>query len=119
MIGEYTEGLVGSSFSIFFSILAAGYTIGPISGSVLNPAAYFGINIAHAIREDDGEHFQDVWVYILGPLLGGAIAAILNVIFLLGMSSNRDKVIEPNYDAVNPEGIEEQEGSTNQYIVEN
>lgn len=52
--------------TVTFDILAGG----PISGAAMNPARYLG----PALTSGDLQYF---WLYWLGPLLGGAIAALL------------------------------------------
>jgi aquaporin Z len=57
--------------------LAIGFTItldiligGPLTGAAMNPARAFGPELV------EGE-WADAWVWYLGPLLGGAVAALL------------------------------------------
>lgn len=42
--------------------------LGPLTGGSLNPARWFGPALV-------GNHFTDAWAYILGPLVGGLLAA--------------------------------------------
>jgi MIP family channel proteins len=42
--------------------------LGPLSGGSLNPARWFGPALV-------GNHFTDWWAYILGPIVGGLLAA--------------------------------------------
>ena len=42
--------------------------IGPLTGGSFNPARWFGPALV-------GNHFTDAWLYILGPLVGGLLAA--------------------------------------------
>ncbi len=41
---------------------------GPLTGGSLNPARWFGPALV-------GNHFADAWAYILGPIVGGLLAA--------------------------------------------
>jgi MIP family channel proteins len=43
-------------------------TLGPLTGGSFNPARWFGPALV-------GNHFTDAWAYILGPLVGGLLAA--------------------------------------------
>jgi MIP family channel proteins len=52
-------------FTVVMGILATGN----ISGGSMNPARSFGPAVA-------ANHYNDVWVYILGPLLGGALGGL-------------------------------------------
>lgn len=56
--------LVGST--LFLLILL----IGPITGAGFNPARSIGPSVA-------SDHFQNLWVYIVGPTLGGTLAGLV------------------------------------------
>jgi len=66
-----------------FAGLAIGFTImmdilmgGSLTGAAMNPARAFGPALA-------SHYWQDQWVYWVGPLLGGGVAAILYDRFFL------------------------------------
>jgi len=51
----------------------------PIDGCSINPTRSIGVAIVGAIRHCDGwnpKAISDLWVFILGPLVGGALAAV-------------------------------------------
>jgi glycerol uptake facilitator-like aquaporin len=57
--------------------LAIGLTIsidvlfgGPFTGAAMNPSRAFGAQLV-------GDHWENGWVWYVGPLLGGAVAALL------------------------------------------
>lgn len=57
--------------------LAAGAAaIGPITGGVFNPAVGVALPIVN------GGELRDVLVYIVGPLLGGAMVPVVNTLLL-------------------------------------
>ncbi|MGH7470633.1 MAG: aquaporin [Longimicrobiales bacterium] len=61
--------------AIGFTLAAGIMALGPITGGALNPARAFGPALA------TGE-FSRYWVYWFGPLLGGALAAMLHQMVL-------------------------------------
>lgn len=64
------KGTQGNSFyglAIGFTVLVGAFAGGPISGGAFNPAVGIGPNILNG-------GFADLWIYIVGPLLGGALA---------------------------------------------
>jgi aquaporin Z len=68
----------GNSFyglAIGFTIVVAAFAGGPISGGAFNPAVGTGITAIHAFC--GGGEWKFLWLYILGPLLGGAAAALV------------------------------------------
>lgn len=62
--GELAGLAIG--LTLTFSILMGG----PLTGASLNPARTLGPAMA-------SENFADLWVYLAGPLAGGAVAAVL------------------------------------------
>jgi glycerol uptake facilitator protein len=57
-----------------------GLSLGATTGYAINPARDLGPRLAHAILPIPGKGPSDwgyAWIPILGPLLGGAVAAIL------------------------------------------
>ncbi len=56
--------------AIGFTVLAAALAGGPISGGAFNPAVAIGHNFI-------SKSFGILWLYLVGPLTGGALAAIV------------------------------------------
>jgi len=61
-------------FAIGFTVLAGAFSVGDISGGALNPAVGTGMILVHMIAGGDGEN---LWIYWLGPLLGGLVAGLV------------------------------------------
>ena len=56
-----------------------GVTFGSVSGGGFNPAIALGICISH-YANDHSEAFEDLWIYFMGPIVGGVIGAALFLI---------------------------------------
>ena len=56
--------------AIGFTVLAAAFAGGPVSGGAFNPAVALGHNIP-------AMDFGNILLYLIGPLAGGALAAIV------------------------------------------
>jgi aquaporin Z len=83
-----TEATRGNSFyglAIGFTIAAAVFAGGPISGGVFNPAVGFGGIFAAALFAHGGWGY--LWIYLVGPPIGGAIAAALHALQVVGMAA--------------------------------
>ena len=65
-----------AGFGIGLVLTFAVLTIGPITGSSLNPARTLGPGLV------EGE-WADAWIYYVGPWVGGAIAAIAYTVLFL------------------------------------
>jgi len=75
-----TKSQTGNSFfglAIGFTVLTAGYAIGPISGAVLNPAVGTGAALSDWAHKRSKESLKYFWIYWVGPVLGGIFAGIL------------------------------------------
>lgn len=68
-----TEGNSYFGLAIGFTVLAGIYAVAPISGGAFNPAVGIGPIIVDSISGSNS--LQNIWIYIVGPLLGGAVAA--------------------------------------------
>lgn len=69
-----TAGNSYYGLAIGFTVLAAAIAGGGISGGAFNPAVGLGTILAGAIG-GDSSGLPHLWLYIVGPLLGGALAA--------------------------------------------
>lgn len=65
-------GVFATAAAFGLAVIAMAYTIGSISGCHINPARSFGPALFVG-----GKALCDVWVFIVAPLIGGAIAALV------------------------------------------
>ena len=71
-----TKATQGNSYfglAIGFTIVAAVFVGGPISGGAYNPAVGFGATLGSAVFAGGG--WGDLWLYLVGPFIGAAIAS--------------------------------------------
>ncbi len=70
------DATAGNSYyglAIGFTVLVGTFAVGGISGGVFNPAVGTGPILVDALAGDGG--FDQLWIYWVGPLLGGVAAA--------------------------------------------
>ena len=72
-VSAKTQGNSFYGLAIGFTIVVAAFAGGPISGGAFNPAVGFGPIVVNAML--GGGTLGNLWIYIVGPLLGGALAA--------------------------------------------
>ena len=70
-----TEGNSYYGLAIGFTITAAAFAGGPVSGGAYNPAVGIGLTTINVLFGGGG--FQHLWLYIVGPILGGCAAAVV------------------------------------------
>lgn len=70
-----TQGNSFYGLAIGFTVVVAAFAGGPVSGGAFNPAVGIGPTIVNAIM--GGGSYQYLWLYLVGPLLGGAAAALV------------------------------------------
>lgn len=70
-----TEGNSFYGLAIGFTLMVGAFAGGDISGAAFNPAVGIGPMLVNATMGDGG--FGDLWLYLVGPLLGGALAAVV------------------------------------------
>jgi len=61
--------------AIGFTIVVAAAAGGGISGGAFNPAVGIGSNVAALLRGEGST--SHLWIYLVGPLLGGVLAALI------------------------------------------
>jgi aquaporin Z len=67
-----SKGTAGNSFyglAIGFTVMVMAFGLGGISGGAFNPAVATGITLMHVAKA------SNIWIYLLGNLAGGAVAA--------------------------------------------
>lgn len=72
---DRTKGNSYYGLAIGFAIIVAAFAGGHISGGAFNPAVGTGPTVIHAIVA--GGSLSNLWIYFVGPLAGGAIAALV------------------------------------------
>ena len=68
----------GNSFygiAIGVTVMAAAFAGGPVSGGAYNPAVAIGPILIDTIT--GGSSLNTIWIYLVGPCVGSAIAAII------------------------------------------
>jgi aquaporin Z len=83
-----TRETQGNSFyglAIGFTIAAAAFAGGPISGGAFNPAVGFGATLAAALFA--GGSWSSLWLYIVGPFAGAAIGAGIHYVQSAGLAA--------------------------------
>ena len=68
-----TEGNSYYGLAIGFTIMAAAFAGGKISGGVYNPAVGIGPILVDAIM-GDGNTLSNLWYYLVGPIAGAVLA---------------------------------------------
>jgi aquaporin Z len=70
---KHTTGNSYYGLAIGFTIMAAAFAGGGVSGGAFNPAVGTGPTIVNGLA--GGGSWGSLWIYIVGPLVGGALAA--------------------------------------------
>jgi aquaporin Z len=85
-VSKKTSGNNYYGIAIGLILMVAAFAGGPISGGAFNPAVGLGSNLYNwgALSS----HLSHIWLYIIGPLAGGAIASF---VFSLTQEQTRSK----------------------------
>ena len=78
------DNYLGPTLGLAFSsvLIALSGIGGRVSGCSLNPARSFGPALMQVIAGGNKDPIKQIWIYLVGPLLGGVIAAFLWPIFV-------------------------------------
>jgi len=71
----HTEGNSYYGLAIGFTVVVAAFAGGGISGGAFNPAVGIGLSVVHMLQGDG--NLNHLWIYLAGPLAGGALAAVV------------------------------------------
>jgi len=96
-----TEGNSFYGLAIGFTILAAAFVGGPISGGAFNPAVGFGATLGAALYS--GGSWSDLWLYVVGPLAGAVVAAAVHWAQMTGTPSLAPTPAAPAVQEQQPE----------------
>ena len=66
----HASSVVGTAMAFGLSVVAMAYAIGGISGCHINPARSIGPSLF-----EGGVALKQLWIFIVGPFVGGALAA--------------------------------------------
>ncbi len=72
---DKTKGNSFYGLAIGFTIVVAAFAGGGVSGGAFNPAVGVGPTLVHGLI--GGGSFASLWLYLVGPFLGGALAAVV------------------------------------------
>lgn len=73
-----TEGNSFYGLAIGMTVAAGAFVAGPISGGVFNPAVGIGGTVSDALF--GAGSWSSLWLYLVGPLVGAAIAAAIHYV---------------------------------------
>ncbi len=72
---DETAGNSYFGLAIGFTVMAGAYAVGGISGAAFNPAVGVGAIVVDSLVGNGS--FADIWLYLVGPFGGGALAAVV------------------------------------------
>ncbi len=72
---DKTAGNSYYGLAIGFTVMVGAFAGGDISGGAFNPAVGTGPILVNAVLGNGG--FGDLWLYLVGPFVGGALAAVV------------------------------------------
>ncbi len=74
-VSKKTSGNSFYGLAIGFTVMVGAFSVGSISGGAFNPAVGTGPILAHALLA--GGSLEWIWLYWVGPLAGGVLAALV------------------------------------------
>ncbi|HEY1339299.1 MAG TPA: aquaporin [Bryobacteraceae bacterium] len=85
-----TESNSFYGLAIGFTVAVGAIAAGGLSGGAFNPAVGTGPTALHAFLTGDNNAWSNLWIYWVGPLIGGALAAAVFRLQEEGMTSSRE-----------------------------
>lgn len=72
---DKTAGNSYYGLAIGFTVMVGAFAVGDISGGAFNPAVAIGSILVNSLVGSGS--FADLWLYLVGPFAGGALAAVV------------------------------------------
>jgi len=89
------EGTSGNSFyglAIGMTVMTGAFAVGDISGGAFNPAVALGITVMGI------SSWNNIWMYLVADLAGGAVAAVIFLLVNPPMQTTPIATDEPPYE---------------------
>jgi len=89
------EGTSGNSFyglAIGMTVMTGAFAVGDISGGAFNPAVALGITVMGIST------WNNIWMYLVADLVGGAVAAVIFQLVNPPMQTTPIATDEPPYE---------------------
>jgi aquaporin Z len=89
------EGTSGNSFyglAIGMTVMTGAFAVGDISGGAFNPAVALGITVMGI------SSWNNIWIYLVADLVGGAVAAVIFQLVNPPMQTTPIATDEPPYE---------------------
>ncbi|CAG9313624.1 unnamed protein product [Blepharisma stoltei] len=82
IIQQRTEMKILSSSAVAMTLFASAMACKQISGSCFNPTLCMAVDLVKTVHFWDIHMIKHIWVYVLGPAIGGLIGVFFSCIFL-------------------------------------
>ena len=94
MLGKMNDSIIIGTIGLGAAYFGAILAVGLISGGCFNPALGLAANLVHYTAHQS--NINRLWVYLIAPTLGGAIAGVLNTVFLSELKSQKRSRVDPS-----------------------
>lgn len=79
MVGKSSKGLYMETFIVVLTFVTGAKSIGHLSKNCLNPCIAVTMNLVYYIIH--GTNINHVWIYVVGPMVGGVIASFISLFY--------------------------------------
>jgi aquaporin Z len=94
MLGRLADSVIIGTVAVGVAYFGGILAVGLISGGCFNPAVGLAVNLVHYSQHQT--HSGNLWIYLVAPCIGGAIAGVLNNVFLDELKAQKRSRVEPD-----------------------